>query len=73
MGLRGSGRGPGGLDRARVDARVWRRDGAGRGLDGQCTKSATFGGNFVVFEGRTGEADGGVQPDLAYLVLRRQA
>jgi len=73
MGLRGRDRGPGEPDRTRVGARLWRGDGAGRGLDGQCTKSAAFGGNFFVFEGRACEADGRVQPDLADLVLRRQA
>ncbi len=73
MGLGGRVRGPGGRDRARIGARLRRWDGAGRGLDGQCTKSAPCGGNFVVFEGRACEADGRVQPDLADLVLRREA
>ena len=73
MGLRGRGRGAGGADRARVGTCLRRGDGGGRGLHRQCTKSTTFGGDFVVLEGAAHEADGGVQPNLSRLVLRGQA
>lgn len=52
MGRRGYGRCPRGIDCTGVDPRVRRGSGAGRGLSGQCTKSATFSSNFCVSEGR---------------------